>query len=352
MRTQLAVWIVSLALVTSAGAQGPDAARPLEPDLKAALEDMRERDAQAYDAIFEALRHEPEAARERLLDHARYLAELREAKRENPGKYELMVEQEAREKEVRSLVDRLHQLPPEAPERRRLTAELRGRLDEWFELRQALRRLDLETFERELSAERRRLEEAVRNEAASREVWRERILEGGTMAMKERLKELSRPNELEGLAPILLHLIMQREPEAARHLTVLSEREPERFLDELRQITTEDKGLLDTARKAGAETLALHAVLRERLRRAHALLLPWVREDGELAIPPDRREEVDAALAAVAEAEVAITRANLTGAERELRHHRELLERRGELRGVIVDIQHARLTGGEDLYDW
>ncbi len=350
-RTLLILFISTAACLHQGRAQVTDEVRDLEPQLQEAFQDMRRRDPEAYEAVRVGLLEDPETARWYIMEHARYLAEMREAQRNHPEKYRQMLEQESAEKQVRQLIDRLHTAVPQSHDHEDIVARMRSQLNAWFEIRQRMRALEMETFAKEIATERGLMKEAQDHQEAARNAWLERVTEGGREAMLARAEEYRRGDDLDIVAPLLLDVITRHDPESAHHLKLLADRQPEAFRRRLHEITMDSPELLDIARRTGAEKLTLHATLRERLTRAHALLIPMVGESS-IVIPADRKDEVNAVLQTVVDAEIAITRDNIADAQRSLARSREVFEERKPLKSVIVDIQLSRLVGDESLYEW
>ncbi len=333
-----------------------DDSRPqLDDRLEAALGDIRHRDPGAFEAIQAALRQNPRRARERLAHHAQYLEELAAAKAAHPEKFHLMMEQEAKERQVRELIEQFHLVAPEADEHRALVDELRGELEVWFEIRQALRSFEIERFAASFAEQMQEFEAAAEDFEGAREEWLDRIVAGGPQKMQMRLEHLAQQDDVEPLAPAMLHLIMRKNPEMGRILARLSEESPPAFLEALRQIAQEHPVLFDEAQRISEDEIESHRTLQLAVRDAHVLLIPLVRgvlERDTIQIPADRQDEVAAVLKAIVEVELAITRSNLANAEKELRQNRDIIEYRRQHKDIIVDLQLSRLLGQSDRYKW
>ncbi|HET6203210.1 MAG TPA: hypothetical protein VFI25_10465 [Planctomycetota bacterium] len=331
--------------------QGPESRGALPARLGAALDDVRRRDPTAWEALRRALELDPETGRRNLTQHAQYLEDLAAAREAHPDQYERMLAQEGKEKEVREIVQRLQLLGPDSPERLEVVEALRSRLGEWFEVRQELRAFHVQEFEARFGAERDRVEATARDPEAARRAWFERVAEGGSAAIEVRLGRLREGDPVEALAPALVSVLLQVNPEAGQQLAAKADRDPPAFLEALRRITAENPLLLEAARRQAGEEVERQATLREALRRAHALLLPIVRAHGT-EVPGEDRTAVRDALQALVDAELAVARSNLAKVGREVSRQRSLLEDRRERKAVVVEIQLSRLIGQGDRFEW
>jgi hypothetical protein len=360
MRHLPIVLILTLVLVPAATAGMPflDDRAPDE-ELIQALEEIRARHPEAWRRLEAALGEEPSRARWRLGRHARYARQRARVETDDPAAFALMVQQEAMEQQVRELVEQAHQQGVDRDKPRRqdaayleIRAELRQKLEDWFEVRQLLRAHSIEEYSKRYEQERDRLEATEADWAAARETWILRITEGGPEAMAARLEDLEAPDDLEPLAPALLRAIMRRDPGARRTLWRLAREDREALHEHLEQIAEEHPDLLAEVRAQRAEMLALHTRLRDAVRNAHETLLPHTGPDGALDVPRRAQAEVELALEAVVAADLAVARHNLERVARDLERKRQSLEQRTHNKATIVDIQLARLLEESDLYEW
>lgn len=325
-----------------------DHPRELDEQLSAALEDIRERDAQLAREIDEALEVDPPRALRHLSSHARYLQELEADRTERPARYALLLRQEEIERTVRGLMNARGHAGglPSVAERN----ELRAVLDQWFDLRQMLRTGEAERMERSIDEHEDQLARLEQDHPAARAAWIARITDGGRPAMMQRLEQLRAAEDHGAIAPAVIQLVMARDPEAGRALMRLAADDPERLGQQVEEIIRAQPELAEQARRRAVEGRPHDRDVRAAVLRAHEALLPLVPLEGET--PGQLSRDAERALEALIGAEVAATEANLEQARRQIARQIDILAERAEQRAFIVELQLARLLGETERFDW
>ncbi|MEM6672446.1 MAG: hypothetical protein AAF726_06350 [Planctomycetota bacterium] len=271
--------------------------RELPPHLRAALEDLRASDPGRAAEIVDALNLDVEMALEQLEQHADFMHRLEEASPElrrlleRDQRYRLAVRDEARSAS--------HANSSNAPE------ALQQLLDDWFDVRQALRRQELERMQEHL-----------------RELGEER--EGS-----------ERESALDWLAGALLERdeasIEERERDAVELLGAGLERSsPELSLLELEIELLRDLESRGLRAETEDEAFELaEELLRESTSSAMVGLL-------------DR----------IAALEVELRRMERAHLEQRCREAPRMIARREELRPILVELELLRWTGREEALEW
>jgi len=324
----------------------------LEEPLQHALMDLKERNPAAYEAIREALRMHPEEARRRLAEHARYLERLQDAREGDGEEHRMLLEQEVLGGKARITLQHFFEAPEGSPEREAVRDELRSQLENWFDLRQELRSMQVRKMSREMEQQGNELEAAVQDPAGLRRNWLERITrrEAGPAGGME---ENGPRSEMASLAPALIQAISRHDPEMAEELEAMARESEEQFLETLRRISEQSPRLVEEARslldpREEKWKEQLHFALEEARRR----LGPVVDAEGNVSVPSDRIGELEPVLQALAEAEVELTRIHLERIGQELEKQRKILGFRAGNKDLLVDLQLARMTGDEERYEW
>ncbi len=349
-KTIAAFFTVLLSLSTPVGwaqAQAAHRASSLPPELRAAFDAMAKRDPGTHAGIERLLERDPDAALRHLEHYAASLHERAEAEKNDPERFALIQKQERAESAVRGLVQQA-ELAPTADERARLMDQLRRELDGWFDVRQAMRELDIGRFAAKLDAERASRADRGARRDALREEWLARLTEGGPQAMRQRIEALSAEDVLPVIAPLLVQSMMREDPRQGEALVALSQSDEAKFQEALRHLVDDRPGLVEQARLQASEAVRVHEALRAAAREAHVLLLPRTTEGR-----PDLADAaVRQALDRVIDAEAAVADANLRQAEGQLAATRAALAERAARKSLIVDIQLARITGRADEFEW
>ena len=353
----LATVLLSAAPFAQEPAPAPAPPGEFDARLEAALADLALRDPDASAALQRALASNPAAALARLQEHARYLDELAAAAATDPEKHRLMLEQEQAEARTRAALEQLQEAPN--AEREQRAATLRRTLEDWFEIRHALRAHHLQGAEAGLAAQRQRVESAARDAGAQRESWLRRVTAGGSAAMRSRLAGgEAEHGELEALAPFLVERLVAEDPTRGRALAELARTNPEELSRALQHLAAERPDLLEHARRARAPELERHRALRAAIQDAHRALVPLAEEterSGGAAAELTTAglpEPGAAALEALVRSESALNQAQLARAEAELQRARSVLEERRHRKPFIVELQLARMLGRAEVYAW
>lgn len=119
----------------------------LEEEQRAALEDLRRRDADLWEWLVEALAEDDDEAWEVLDAHVDYLERVAEA---SPRVRRALAAQDELAQRVRTSVERFHDAESDAA-RRAAEGEVRAALESWFDLRQELRAFDVEAIREEVA---------------------------------------------------------------------------------------------------------------------------------------------------------------------------------------------------------
>ncbi|MAG57835.1 MAG: hypothetical protein CMJ83_16245 [Planctomycetes bacterium] len=289
-----------------------------EPRLLEALADIKRRDAETHERIAQALQEGGDSAaeaKELLREHADYLERLKNA---SPKIRALLLNQEAKELEVRGAVEAWERAMVQHEEKNAREAKGRvlSKLSEWFDIRHDLREHELRALEEGAGQLEQSLEAIERGDEEAHAHWIKELTEGGSEHMGERLEHLRREEEhLNGLVEEL----EQAEQEEAKHR--LEEVLPQRQFIHL-QLT------------------------------ACNLIAPKINQKGELDLDTRERETLEGLVREIIERDIQITHRELEKLRLEIDHGRRHLERRAGLKDVIVGIKLAEITGERDLYDW
>jgi len=351
MRTTIFSILITMSVVlTHSGfAQAPGQAT-LSDELNTALVELERRDPHTHADIQRMLEVDPAAAQVHLREYAQYLRELSEAQAQFPEKFALLQDQERLERDVRNFV-REFNLTIAEDEQEYVISQLRAVLDNWFELRQSLRELELNRFSGEYEMERGHQRARADERSLMVDEWLVRITDGGVPAMQQRIEMLAAEvDDVPHLAPVIVRLVMRENREAGETLVMLSERNESEFIARLRSLVTEHPELLDRARQLAPEQVRLQQALRATILNAHEHLLPIVSDDRAVDLESD--EALSEVLERAVEIELAITDANLREVERKLRTKRAMLEERRARKAVLVEMQLARLVGRADVFEW
>ncbi len=347
MRLSISALVLTLSLIAPAAlAQSPGSGGPLPPELAPAFEALKQRDPAAHAHIMQLMQKNPDAAREELRRFAQYQGELEAARTSDPEKFALLQQQEQAEAGVRRLMQSINLATEEG--RQPLIDQLRGELGSWFDLRQTLREREVAQFAAKL--ESTRAEKRARDQRQAEKEWITRITEGGAAAMRQRLDSLSGDDDLGGIAPVIVSLIMREDQQTGEALVALSQTNVPAFVERLKKEIAARAGLMERAIKQAPEEVRLHRALRTAAVAAHRHALPAVSENR--ALDPASDAELGRLLGAVIAAENAVVDANLKHVEKDLASKRAALAARKERKALLVEIQLARMTGRGEEYEW
>ena len=309
-----------------------------------ALQIVTELDPVYAAELMAVIQDREEGVVDEILEHADYLQHMARMEEADPEQYELLKHQEELEGELQERVEVLH----EDPENEELHHETEELMEEWFELRQRMRGLELNRVAAECDELREHVLEAEANSDEFRAAWQERLLEGD-LEEGEFLDAGVEP-WLMARAPSLVDLMWEHDEEMAEELEHLFEAEPEVFVEVVRGLLEEEPEIASMLEESSERIDALQQhfeVLAEA--RSYLGVMDASSDDLEQELNDPRFQ---AALISLAQTDLALVRLDLEEIEGEMHRMEEFIQEREQRREIIIELQWARMFGFGDLFEW